>query len=136
MGRSALCSNLCESPPGIPQGHLYATQDGTGCEIALALPNGLEGWVYRKTIASGAQQQDCWDSLENIIEKCLPNGHNSGSVDGPDDGEAFQGGYRTINGPGAKHPLFGNDAPLSRYCPDPKPSCDTCMGGGNNNVCK
>ena len=57
-------------------------------------------------------------------------------VNGPSKYEFFQIGYRPKNGDGKKHEDFGDDSELPQYCPtDPKPSCDSCQGGANNNVC-
>jgi hypothetical protein len=57
-------------------------------------------------------------------------------VNGPDDYEFFQIGYRPKNGDGKKHKDFGDGSELPHYCPDnPKPACDTCMGGASGNMC-
>ena len=40
--------------------------------------------MYRGTPSEGKQWQQCWDSTQNIIEKCVANGPNAGWVNGPD----------------------------------------------------
>jgi hypothetical protein len=57
-------------------------------------------------------------------------------VNGPDNYEFFQIGYRPTNGNGAKHKDFPSGSALSHYYSAfPKPNCDTCQGGANNNIC-
>ncbi|KAL9617309.1 MAG: hypothetical protein Q9160_007889 [Pyrenula sp. 1 TL-2023] len=134
--RETLCNDKCENPPDIPQKSVFATPDGDGCEIAIAIESGVEAWAYRGTHSQGPQWQDCWDSTMNITETCVKDSLATGWVNGPDDYEFFQLGYRPINGKGSKHKAqFGNDTPLEHWCPNAKPSCDTCFGGGNGNIC-
>lgn len=67
---TALCNDKCENPPDIPQKSVFATPDGDGCEIAIAIESGVEAWAYRGTHSQGAQWQDCWDSTLNVSEHC------------------------------------------------------------------
>jgi hypothetical protein len=39
--------------------------------------------MYRQTQSTGVQWQQCWDSTQNIIEKCVTEGPNTGWVNGP-----------------------------------------------------
>jgi hypothetical protein len=48
------------------------------CEIRVAVTEKIEAYMYRATSARGDQQQQCWDSLENIISKCVHNDVNKG----------------------------------------------------------
>lgn len=102
-GSIVLCNDKCEAPAGISSDSVVATPDNDGCEIAIILPNNVEAYSYRGTHAQGAQWQDCWDSLANITESCIKNGPNTGWVNGPDDYEFFQAGFRALNGEGSKH---------------------------------
>ncbi|KAI0836640.1 hypothetical protein F5Y06DRAFT_100307 [Hypoxylon sp. FL0890] len=137
MIRETLCNNKCENPAKIPSQSVKATKKGTdGCEIAVALTANMEAWAVRDLASTGDEWQDCWDSLANATERCTDMTQNAtGWVNGPDDYEFFQIGYRALNGQGSLHSQFsGNDA-LPQWCGDSKPKCDTCMGGGNGNRC-
>jgi hypothetical protein len=134
----ALCNGTCGIPPGIPDESGIATPfPYSGCEIAIALPNNIEAYVLR-TSNETFQTQDCWDSFENITQKCIHTGPNAGSVAGPDDDEFFESGFRMLNALDSKHSelghKFGNNATLQQACPDIPPPCTTCQG--NSNVCK
>jgi hypothetical protein len=114
---------------------MAAIPDTDGCEIVIVLPNSIEAYAYRGTASQGLEWQDCWDSFANIIEICITEGPNTGWVNGPDVYEFFHAGYRLLHGNAAKHaPLDASNA-LQKYCPSPAPSCDTCQGGDNNNIC-
>ncbi|KAI1407400.1 hypothetical protein F5Y13DRAFT_206440 [Hypoxylon sp. FL1857] len=137
MMRETLCNNKCENPAKIPTNSVKATRKGTsGCEIAVALTANMEAWAVRDLSSTGDEWQDCWDSLANATEKCTDMTKSAtGWVNGPDDYEFFQIGYRALNGQGSLHSKFdGNDA-LPQWCGNSKPKCDTCMGGGNGNKC-
>ena len=99
----ALCNNNCEPPANIPAINIAATPDRDGCEIAIALPNSNEAYAYRGTASTGAQWLDCWDSFASIIENCIKDQANAAWVNGPDEYEFFQAGYRSVNDPSSKH---------------------------------
>jgi len=140
--REVLCNNQCVAPTGIPDAAMAATPDGDGCEIAIAIPDNVEAYAYRGTGSQGLEWQDCWDSLANITEQCVRNGPNVGWVNGPNIYEFFQTGFRPINGAGNRHPnkTLSSDSGLkdgsAPVCDDNnKPSCDSCIGGANQNTC-
>jgi len=81
----------------------YQNADKTDCEIAIALPNNVEAWVYRDTSSTGLQWQDCWDSFMNITNWCIGEGPNNGWVNGPDTYQYYQAGFRLINDKNALH---------------------------------
>jgi hypothetical protein len=111
MMREVLCNDKCEAPPGINTNAVAATTDQDGCEIAIVLPNEVEAYAYRGTHSQGAQWQDCWDSFANITEKCVKDDPATGWVNGPDDYQFYQSGYRKLNGEGSRHaPLDGSNA--------------------------
>lgn len=111
MMREVLCNDKCEKPPGINSNAIAATQVQDGCEIAIALPNDVEAYAYRATHSQGLQWQECWDSFMNITEKCVKDDPATGWVNGPDDYQFYQSGYRKLNGEGSRHdPLDGSNA--------------------------
>ncbi|XXH03994.1 hypothetical protein Hte_010403 [Hypoxylon texense] len=141
MMRETLCNDRCENPQWIRSQSVKATKKGSdGCEISIALTGSMEAWAVRDTHSQGEQWQDCWDSLANATDKCTDmdsqkGGHATGWVNGPDDYEFFQIGYRALNGPSSLHSSFAPSDALPQWCGDAKPKCDTCMGGGNGNRC-
>ncbi|KAI4861723.1 hypothetical protein F4820DRAFT_464437 [Hypoxylon rubiginosum] len=140
MMRETLCNDKCENPQYIQTKSVKTTKKGNdGCEIAIALSGNIEAWAVRDAHSRGEQWQDCWDSLANATEKCTnmneQDGHATGWVNGPDDYEYFQIGYRALNSHGALHGAFGDGDGLPQWCGDAKPKCDTCMGGGSGNRC-
>ncbi|KAI1778074.1 hypothetical protein F4818DRAFT_285045 [Hypoxylon cercidicola] len=140
MMRETLCNDKCENPLYIQSKSVKATKKGNdGCEIAVALAGGVEAWAVRDTHSQGEQWQDCWDSFANAADKCTDMkeqyGLATGWVNGPDDYEFFQIGYRAMNSHGALHSQFQDGDKLLQWCGDAKPKCDTCMGGGNGNRC-
>ncbi|KAL7622783.1 hypothetical protein AAE478_006462 [Parahypoxylon ruwenzoriense] len=140
MMRETLCNDKCEKPSSIQSKSVKATKKGKdGCEIAVALTGNMEAWAVRDTHSQGLQWQDCWDSLANATEKCAnmdkQDGRATGWVNGPDDYEFFQIGYRSLNGGGSLHSKFSPDDALPQWCGNSKPKCDTCYGGGSGNRC-
>ncbi|KAI1139635.1 hypothetical protein F5Y05DRAFT_424552 [Hypoxylon sp. FL0543] len=137
MMRETLCNNKCENPAQIPTKSVKATKKGTdGCEIAVAITGNMEAWAVRDLASTGKEWQDCWDSFANATEKCTDMSQNAtGWVNGPDDYEFFQIGYRALNSAGALHSQFSGDDALQQWCGDSKPKCDTCQGGASNNRC-
>ena len=53
--------------------------------------------MVRDTASESDQWQQCWDSMEDIIESCVQNGPNGGWVNGPADGQFYEGGFRNLN---------------------------------------
>ncbi|KAI1381030.1 hypothetical protein F4677DRAFT_462136 [Hypoxylon crocopeplum] len=137
MMRETLCNDKCENPQYIQTKSVKTTQKGNdGCEISIALTGNMEAWAVRDTHSQGDQWQDCWDSFANATDKCATMDTDAtGWVNGPDDYEFFQIGYRSLNAQGALHSQFSADDALPQWCGNDKPKCDTCMGGGNGNRC-
>jgi hypothetical protein len=126
----ALCNNKCELPSNIPSNAGAATSNGDSCEIAIGVAFNQELYVQRDTAASGSQQQDCWDQIENIMLQCFNNGPNTGWVNGPDTYEFFQAGIRA-RGDGSKH---AKDAFTSGLLPS-QIMCSTCGGPKDGGKC-
>jgi hypothetical protein len=61
MIRSVLCTDVCDIPPGIPEG-AAATQQSTGaaaCEISVEVSGSIEAWGYCRTSPDGIESQEC-----------------------------------------------------------------------------
>jgi hypothetical protein len=105
----------------------------------MALPNNIEAYVMR-TSNETFQTQDCWDSFENITQKCIQTGPNAGAVLGPDADEFFESGFRVLNALVSVHSEnghdFGNNSALEQWCPDTPPLCTSCDGEGYVPLCK
>ncbi|KAG4433054.1 hypothetical protein IFR05_011448 [Cadophora sp. M221] len=109
--REVLCNNQCGEPVGIPSGVAWTTGSKTpgDCEISIAVSTGIEAYMYRQTASTGVQWQQCWDSTQNIIERCVKEGPNVGWVNGPAEYQFYQGGFRQLNDKSAIHaPMSGN----------------------------
>jgi hypothetical protein len=135
----ALCSNKCEVPPDLPTKSVkFAKKGDNGCEVSVLLSANIEVYGVRDTASVGDQWQDCYDSFANITEKtgCTDFNPNAvGWVNGPDDYEFFQMGYRSKNGDGKLHDNFNDGDEMQQFCGTEKPKCDTCFGGASGNRC-
>jgi hypothetical protein len=79
--RQEVCAGTCSTAgPDIPGRvvSVFSDQGQNQCEIRVAVTEKIEAYMYRATSARGDQQQQCWDSLENIISKCVHNDVNKG----------------------------------------------------------
>jgi hypothetical protein len=119
--RQVICTNTCGNPDGIPAIDVKTYSSGTDCEVAVALPNNVEAWIYRGSPSTGTEWQQCWDSTENIINKCINNDPNTGWWNGPDYGQFYQVGFRPLNGQGSKHDAFDGNHYLDAWEPPIKP---------------
>lgn len=99
--RQTLCTNTCGSIQGVPAEVMpfALTYDGKGCFIAIAPPNLKQAYMYR-SVATNTDSLDsaCCASFGDIISTCLQNGPNFGTVNGPNEGQYYEGGYGPING--------------------------------------
>ncbi|KAF4313370.1 hypothetical protein GTA08_BOTSDO01005 [Botryosphaeria dothidea] len=111
--REVVCNDKCETPAGIADDTviIYQNDDKTDCEISVDIDGDIEAWVYRGSPSQGSQWQQCWDSTENIIKKCINNGPNKGWWNGPDYGQFYETGFRPLNGEGAKHEPSSSEKP-------------------------
>ena len=77
--RQMVCNGTCSIPQGIPSTNVAISQSSTDyCSISVGVTNTLEAWVYTKFPPTGVEQQECWNSTQNIIEKCVQNQANTG----------------------------------------------------------
>lgn len=109
--RHVMCTNKCEAPTGYPPNSAKATaKDGNGCELSVLLSPLIEAYLVRdgEVLSPSPRVDDCWNSFDNVTVKCIdPVGPNKrGWVEGPDQGEKFELGYRKKNGGGKLHDDF------------------------------
>lgn len=77
--RQEACAGTCSTAGnGIPGEAASVHNDNGQCEIRVAITPNIEAYIYRATPATGDQQQQCWDSLEAILNKCVDNKANKG----------------------------------------------------------
>ena len=77
--RQMVCNSNCSIPEGIPSSDVAISQSSTDyCDISVGVTNTLEAWVYTKFPPTGVEQQECWNSTQNIIERCVQNQANTG----------------------------------------------------------
>lgn len=102
--RETLCRNTCGPVAGVPADDMtfLSTADGKGCLIAVAIPGLKQAYMYRSVATLGDPwDQQCWQSIEDIISTCVQNGPNKGAVSGPNDGQYYEGGISWLN---SEHP--------------------------------
>lgn len=102
--RQMVCNSTCSNPQGIPSNDVAISQSNTDyCEISVGVTNTLEAWVYTKFPPTGVEQQECWNSTQNIIERCVQNQANTGWWNGDHWYQFYQLGFRPLNDPGSIH---------------------------------
>ncbi|KAF2872928.1 hypothetical protein BDV95DRAFT_568343 [Massariosphaeria phaeospora] len=97
--RDHACQGICSSINDVP-GHLSAAkvQNTNGCEYAAKIATDKELYLY----ASGTQ--NCYDATEKLINQCWDSEKkDAGWINGPNDNEFYQVGFRAVNGDGSKH---------------------------------
>jgi hypothetical protein len=109
--RHVMCTNKCEAPDGYPpKSAKFEKKGANGCELSVLLSSNIEAYAVRESelVGPGPQVDDCWASFDNITHKCIdPIGPNKrGLVEGPDQGERFEMGYRKKNGGNKLHSDF------------------------------
>ncbi|KAF2495331.1 hypothetical protein BU16DRAFT_618169 [Lophium mytilinum] len=106
--RQVVCDGSCAVPEGIDSKYVAVYQNGGECEVSIGLSTTTEIYLYR-SIWPGAGPdfnavwQECWDSTDNIIKKCVKNKAKSGWWNGDHVYQFYQGGLRALNDPNAKH---------------------------------
>ena len=77
--RQMVCNGTCSIPQGVPSNDVAIAHTSTDyCEISVEVTNTLEAWVYSGTPPEGVEQQECWNSTQSIIERCIKNQANTG----------------------------------------------------------
>ncbi|KAH0565674.1 hypothetical protein GP486_000930 [Trichoglossum hirsutum] len=131
--REVICNDRCEAPQGVPDSVLRASGTGPDCEIAVALPNNVEAYMYRNSHSQGSEWQQCWDSTQYIIDKCIWGGPNTGWWSGTFQDQFYEAGVRPLNGDGNKHSNhpFDGTSYLGDQPPPPDPKRDSCNNDGS-----
>ncbi|KAH7382503.1 hypothetical protein DE146DRAFT_704047 [Phaeosphaeria sp. MPI-PUGE-AT-0046c] len=102
--REEACSRTCSTAgPDIPGKAVSTLNDNGQCEIRVAITGNIEAYLYRATPARGDQQQQCWDSFEAILNKCVNNGPNKGWWNGNHVSQFYEAGVRPLNDGTAKN---------------------------------
>lgn len=82
--------------------NFVSSADGIDRLIAVAIPGLKQAYMYRSVATVGDPwDQQCWQSIEEIISTCVQNGPNKGSVSGPNNGQYYEGGISWLN---SEHP--------------------------------
>lgn len=95
-----LCRNTCGPVAGVPADDMnfVSSAGGKGCLIAVAIPGLKQAYMYRSVATVGDPwDQQCWQSIEDIISTCVQNGPNKSSVSGPKNGQCYEGGISWLN---------------------------------------
>jgi len=70
--RQEACGGTCSfAGQGIPGDTTNVLNNNGECEIRVGITDSIEAYMFRATPATGDQQQQCWDSLETIVSKCV-----------------------------------------------------------------
>ncbi|KAK6193972.1 hypothetical protein LQW54_011901 [Pestalotiopsis sp. IQ-011] len=109
MLREVVCSGSCTAPSAIDSKYVAAYQKDGLCEISVALSSSTELFVNRDTWPDGSNKdfntiwQECWDSTQNILDKCVDNQAKSGWWNGDHVYQFYEAGVRSLNDPAAHH---------------------------------
>jgi hypothetical protein len=126
--RQVVCDGSCVVPEGISSKYIAVYQNGGECEVSIGLSATTEIYLYRSISPVDGPDfntvwQQCWDSTDNIIKKCVKNDAKSGwwyvtvsslaflfqglslmiHRNGDHVYQFYQGGLRALNDPNAKH---------------------------------
>lgn len=135
MLREAVCGGSCAAPNAIDSKYVAAYQNDGLCEVSVALSSTSELFVNRDTWPDGSDKdfntiwQECWDSTQNIIDKCIDNQAKSGWWNGDHVYQFYQAGVRSLNDPAAHHTQNGVSFGSYLEPTTENLSCDTdCCG--------
>ncbi|KAG8528285.1 uncharacterized protein KY384_007202 [Bacidia gigantensis] len=99
-----ICTGTCKIPEGIPSNVAAATGDGNYCEIAVAISDSVEGWMFTNSPPTGVEAEECWVSTQDIIDDCVKADFSKhGWWNGDHVYQYYEAGYRALNSPSAKH---------------------------------
>ncbi|TPX17800.1 uncharacterized protein E0L32_002901 [Thyridium curvatum] len=122
MLRESVCGGSCTAPPAIPSKYVAIYQKGGACEVSVALSAKIELFVNRDTWPEDNADfneiwQQCWDSTENLINKCVQNGPKAGWWNGNHVYQFYAAGLRDLNAPDSHH--VQNGIMLGEYLEPP-----------------
>ncbi|MDI1489600.1 MAG: hypothetical protein OHK93_000797 [Ramalina farinacea] len=103
-----VCNANLSALDGVPHEDYIATQDIdlNGEEIAISLSGQSEGYVYRASAPSSGSDSNCSDQVASVIEQCVKDGQNSGTIEAQGGNKPFKAGFRPRNAPDAMHMPF------------------------------
>ncbi|KAK7750553.1 hypothetical protein SLS62_007529 [Diatrype stigma] len=118
MMRQTVCDGTCKEPGGIDNKYVAIYQNGGQCEISVAVSATTELFVNRDTWPEANDEfetiwQQCWDSTQTIIDKCVSEGARVGWWNGNHVYQFHKAGARPLNDPDAHHTQSGMS--LSSY---------------------
>jgi hypothetical protein len=81
--RQVVCDGSCAVPEGIDSKYVAVYQSGGECEVSIGLSTTTEIYFYRSIWPGNEPDfntvwQECWDSTDNIINKCVKNSAKGG----------------------------------------------------------
>lgn len=106
--REVVCDGSCAVPSGIDDKYVAVSKDGGRCEISVALSANTEIYVNRDTWPESNDNfnniwQQCWDSTDHIINKCVKNEAKAGWWNGNHVYQFYAAGLRPLNSPESHH---------------------------------
>ncbi|RDW63247.1 hypothetical protein BP6252_10792 [Coleophoma cylindrospora] len=106
--RQVVCDGSCAVAEGIDSKYVAIYHNGGECEVAIGLSSTTEIYFYRSIWPDNGPDyntiwQECWDSTDNIIKKCVKNNAKNGWWNGDHVYQFYEGGLRPLNDPNAKH---------------------------------
>ncbi|KAM0813307.1 hypothetical protein AB5N19_13300 [Seiridium cardinale] len=113
MVREVVCDGSCKAPSAIDSKYVAVYQKDGLCEVSVALSSTTELFVNRDTWPDGNDDdfdtiwQQCWDSTQNIIDKCVSNQAKVGWWNGDHVYQFYEAGVRSLNDPNAHHTQNG-----------------------------
>ena len=114
-----VCNANLSALDGVPHEDYILTQDTdlNGEEIAISLSGQSEGYVYRASAPSSGSDSNCSDQVASIIEQCVKDGPNSGTIEAQSGNKPFKAGFRPRNAPDAMHMPFSSGVWLGAPSP-------------------
>ncbi|KAI5360709.1 hypothetical protein Slin15195_G086250 [Septoria linicola] len=126
--RNQICNDAkCEAPDAINRDAVVVARDDFSiykkCEISVGLANGLEGYVFRQTEPIGELQNECSESIDNMIDEIGGVAKECWWV-GSHKNQVYQAGFRHLNPIGNNSLHMQNNTKIVRFLADAAPSTD------------
>ncbi|CRK38099.1 hypothetical protein BN1723_004342 [Verticillium longisporum] len=106
--RQTVCDGTCKAPDGVDSKYVAVYKNNGACEASIAVSSEVvvyvnsDMWPENNNNFNTTWQQ-CWDSIENIIDKCVDNQAKSGWWNGNQVYQFYKAGVRQLNDPDAHH---------------------------------
>lgn len=112
MLRQTVCDGSCKAPDKIDSKYVAVYQEGARCEVSVGISAEIEVYVNRDTWPEankdfGTIWQQCWDSTQHIIDKCVDNQAKEGWWNGNHAYQYYSAGLRSLNDGNAHHTQKG-----------------------------